>query len=517
MFYYKRSVVIELERIKVAFIGAGSAAWSSKIVVDLLIKSSLKNSVDIWLMDISARRLELIYSFTKRYIEELGVGARAHKTMSRVEAVRDADFVINSAMYGGHEYYELMRSISEKHGYYRGINSVEWNYVSDYPTIWGYYQFKLALEIARDVEEYARDAWLVNVANPVFELSTLITRKTRVKYIGLCHGHLGYLHSAVLVLAMRLAKEKLGVDVTRSCAAGDIECYSTLVKVVDFSELDVEMAGFNHVIWLTKFKYRGEDAYKYLEEWIREDAEKYWETWRTTTHNPFDIELSPAAIDMYRTYGLLPIGDTVRGGTWKYHWDLKTKQYWYGPYGGPDSEIGWAMYTAGLKSRLARIELDVFNSDTRLTQRYPPVPSGESLVEIIEALVLGDSRDHYYLQLPVPGVPPVPVPIQVNIPNRGAVYGIPDDVVVEVPGAVTRGGVVSKTSTSLPAKILKYVMLYRLMRAEWAIEAFLSGGRDHLFNWLIVDPRTKSNEQVEAVIDTILRIPGNEEMAKHYS
>ncbi|MCC6053209.1 MAG: alpha-glucosidase/alpha-galactosidase, partial [Desulfurococcaceae archaeon] len=55
------------------------------------------------------------------------------------------------------------------------------------------------------------------------------------------------------------------------------------------------------------------------------------------------------------------------------------------------------------------------------------------------------------------------------------------------------------------------------MRAEWAIEAFLSGGRDHLFNWLIVDPRTKSNEQVEAVIDTILRIPGNEEMAKHYS
>jgi alpha-galactosidase len=30
------------------------------------------------------------------------------------------------------------------------------------------------------------------------------------------------------------------------------------------------------------------------------------------------------------------------------------------------------------------------------------------------------------------------------------------------------------------------------MRAEWAIQAFLEGGRDHLFNWLIVDVRTNS-------------------------
>lgn len=51
----------------------------------------------------------------------------------------------------------------------------------------GYYQFKLALEVARDVEDLSPEAWLLQLANPVFELTTLISRETRVNVIGLCH------------------------------------------------------------------------------------------------------------------------------------------------------------------------------------------------------------------------------------------------------------------------------------------------------------------------------------------
>jgi len=52
---------------------------------------------------------------------------------------------------------------------------------------------------------------------------------------------------------------------------------------------------------------------------------------------------------------------------------------------------------------------------------------------------------------------------------------------------------------------------------EWALEAFLEGGRDLLFDWLIVDARTKSTRQVEETIDAILSLPENKEMAKHFS
>jgi len=54
------------------------------------------------------------------------------------------------------------------------------------------------------------------------------------------------------------------------------------------------------------------------------------------------------------------------------------------------------------------------------------------------------------------------------------------------------------------------------MRVEWTLEANLKGGRDTLFHWLIMDIRTKSMKQIEDVIDAILKLPGNEEMAKHF-
>jgi len=506
-----------MEKLKIAFIGAGSAIWSSTIVIDLLINEGLKDkSLEIWLMDISDWRLDLIYGFAKRYVEEMKSSARVFKTMDRREAIRDADFVINSAMAMGHSYYEEMRRVSEEHGYYRGINSVEWNMVSDYHTIWGYYQFKLALDMARDIEELAPDAWFINVANPVFELSTLVTRQTKVKYIGLCHGHLGFL-KAVEVLGIRLAEEKLGERINALCAARDPKGYATIFKVVDPGDLEVEMSGFNHVIWLTKFRYAGEDAYRYIDEWVERDAEEYWRVWREHVSSPFDVDLSPAAVDMYRTYGLLPIGDTVRSGTWKYHWDLRTKQRWYGPLGGPDSEIGWAMYLAHLRSRLESLRHAVMDTSTPLVRRFPPRPSGESLVEIIEAIVNDNPKEHYSLHLPFPGAPTVSVPIQVNVPNEGALPGVPDDVAVEMPVRVDGKGVHRRPLTPLPRKVMNYVIIPRMMRMEWALEAFLEGGRDHLFNWLIVDPRTQSTRQVEETIDAILKLPGNEEMARHFS
>lgn len=504
-----------MERFKIAFIGAGSAVWSSRIIVDLLLNPRLRDRVDIWLMDLDPWRLDIIYGFSKRYSEELRSNARVFKTLDRREAIRDADFVINSAMAGGHQYYELMREVSEKHGYYRGINAVEWNYVSDYHTIWGYYQFKLFTEILRDIEDLSPEAWFINVANPVFELSTLAFRNSRVRYVGLCHGHLSYLKSAVLVLGMRLAKTQ-GIDIVSSCAAGDPTCYITVAGLVDLRELEVEMIGFNHVIWLTRYKYMGEEAYAYLDEWIKEDSMKYHEVWRKSSEDPFDIDLSPAAIDIYKTYGLLPIGDTVRGGTWKYHWDLKTKQYWYGPLGGPDSEIGWAMYTSGLRRKLRELATAVLDVSTLVTARIPPYPSGESVVEIIDSILNDIEKSHYYLHLPIPGIEPIPVPIQANIRNDGMLPGLPNDVAVEVPVRVDGKGVHGKPSTSLPSKIMKYVMMPRLMRAEWVLEAFMTGGVDHLFNWLIVDPRTKNTKQVEEAINAILSLPENKEMAKHY-
>lgn len=457
-----------MTEVRIGVIGAGSIAWSATLIRDLSVTKNLWGSTVI-LMDKSRERLNLIYRFAKRYVSEVKADLRFEKTLNRKEAIRDADFVINTAMAGGHQYYEKMRAISEKHGYYRGINSVEWNMVSDYHTIWGYYQLKLMMDVARDIEDYSPDAWLLLLANPVFEGTTLLSRETKVKVIGLCHGHLGYQEMA----------EVLGLDL---------------------KNVEVESIGFNHVIWMTRFHYEGEDAYPLLDEWIEKKAEKYWRVWRRKQKNPFDIQMSPAAIDMYRWYGLFPIGDSVRGGTWKYHWNLRTKKRWFGPTGGPDSEIGWKIYLEKHEEWLSRAVEALRDEKTPLTKFLPPKMSQESVVPIINSIA-NDEKGTY----------------QVNIPNQGVISGIPDDVVVEVPAEIDGKGIHRLPVEGLPKRIMKYVIYPRMMRMEWALEAFIQGGRNHLFEWLITDPRTKSTRQVEKVIDAILSIPENEEMAKHFS
>ena len=131
----------DLTKVRIGVIGAGSIAWSATLIRDLSLTKGLQGSTVVF-MDINRERLNLIYRFARRYVSEVKADLKFEKTTDLREAVRDADFVINTAMAGGHYYYEKMREVSEQHGYYRGINSVEWNMVSDYHTIWGYYQFR---------------------------------------------------------------------------------------------------------------------------------------------------------------------------------------------------------------------------------------------------------------------------------------------------------------------------------------------------------------------------------------
>lgn len=454
--------------VKIAVIGAGSIAWSATLIRDLCLTPSLWGA-EVSLMDISGERLDLVYKFARRYASEVKADLKFEKTMDRREAVEDADFVVNTAMAGGHWYYEKMRGICEKYGYYRGINSVEWNMVSDYHTIWGYYQFKLMMDVARDVEDFSRDAWLFLLANPVFEGTTLLSRETRVKMMGLCHGHLGY----------REIAEALGLDP---------------------GKIDFECIGFNHVVWLTRFRYEDRDVYPLIDEWIEKKSRRYWRSWRRRQRSPFDIQMSPAAVDMYRRYGLYPVGDTVRGGTWKYHWNLRVKKRWFGPTGGPDSEVGWKIYLDRHEEWMGKAVSAIQDESTPLTQLLPPKKSLESIVPIMDSIV-NDRRGVY----------------QVNVLNQGVIDGIPDNVAVEIPAEVDGKGVHRIKVEGLPPRIIHYVIYPRMMRMEWALEAFLEGGRDSLYEWIIVDVRTRSRKQVENVIDALLSIPENREMAKHFS
>jgi len=451
--------------VKLSIIGAGSAVFSLRIVIDLCLTESLSGSI-VTLMDVDEDRLKAVYHLAKRYVSEIGSEIRFEKTMNRRLSLEDAEFVINTALVGGHWQQEKMREVGEKHGYYRGIDSVEFNMISDYYTIQGFNQFRFFLDLAHDMEEICPDAWLLQAANPVFEGTTLVSRETDVKVVGFCHGHLEF------------------EDVLKTLE-------------MNMEDIDYQVAGFNHCNWLTRFKAGGEDAYPLLDEWIEDCSEKFWETFAPKYH----IQMSRASFDMYRNYGLLPIGDTARCGTWKYHYDLDTKKKWYGRFGGFDSEIVWPIYLKSLEEATKKIFRLSNDPGSSLKEEFPPVKSGEQHIPFIDALV-NDRKEK----------------LVVNIPNKGKkIPSIPGDVIVEVPAYIDGKGIHPESIEPIPKRLLNMVLIPRMLRLEWALEAFNSGDKQMLYEILMRDRRTRKEEQAIRTIDEIFSLPFNREMKEHYN
>jgi alpha-galactosidase/6-phospho-beta-glucosidase family protein len=98
--------------VKIGVIGAGSAQFSLGLVRDLILTESLHGST-VCFMDVDAERLDLVYRLAQRYVNELGVELYFERSPERQAVLADADFVINTALVGGHYAEEAERTLSD--------------------------------------------------------------------------------------------------------------------------------------------------------------------------------------------------------------------------------------------------------------------------------------------------------------------------------------------------------------------------------------------------------------------
>ncbi len=442
--------------VKISVIGAGSAQFSLGLVKDLCLTDGLAGS-HVCFMDTSEERLEMIHKLAARYADELSTHLSFESTTDRKAALQDADFVINTVYIKGHHHARAMRELTAKHGYYYGGVRLP-----------DFYQLGLMLDVARDMEKICPDAWLIQSGNPVFDGCTLMTRETGIKVCGLCHGHYGYYDLA----------QTVGIEHPE--------------------RITWQAPGLNHNIWLTDFIYEGKDAYPLIDEWINTKGEEYWRTHvATRTH---DIQMSRGAVHEYRMYGLFPIGDTVRrGGSW-YHTDLETKKHWFGqPWGGPDTEVARPVYVENLQKRIAEMTQLTADPKASLVEAFGAKKTREQQVPIIDGLV-NDNEGQF----------------QVNVPNRGALEGVPDDVVVEVPAVVNKKGIQPMHVGSLPPKIMLEQILPNWLDMERNLLSFNTGDRSMLLWNALESHQTQSYDQAVAVLEELLAMDGHQEMADSF-
>jgi len=454
--------------IRISIIGAGSAQFSLHLIKDICLTEGLAGS-QVCFMDINQERLEMVHKLATRFAGEMEADLRFESVTARSRCLDNTDFVINTAYIKGHHHEWNMRDVAAGHGYYY-----------DGVQLGDFYQLRLSLDLAREMEKICPDAWLIQSANPVFNTCTLMTRETGIKVCGLCHGHYGYKEIA----------ETIGIDPER---------------------VTWQAPGFNHNIWLIHFIYEGKDAYPLIDEWIETQGEEYWQN-HVATHT-HDVQMSRGAVHQYHLYGLFPIGDTVRRvgagytvgctiyrGEWWYHTDLDTKKYWFGePWGGPDTHPGRKHFGKLLEKSIADMINAANDPKKSIVEILGSERSKEQIVPIIDGLV-NDNEGQF----------------QVNVPNQGALAGIPDDVVVEVPAMVNKKGIQPIHVGSLPPKIILECILPHWLDMERNLLAFKTGDRSVLL-WNVLDShQTRSYDQGVEVLEDLLSMGGHEEMNQHF-
>jgi alpha-galactosidase len=445
--------------IKISVIGAGSGIFSLNMIKDLCLTPRLNNS-QICFMDIDEARLEASYTMCQRYSQETGVHLNLTKTSDRKIALEGADFVINTALVGGYKGWKEGWEIGKKHGYRYGGSL----HIMHDEAFWiNFYQLHMMEEVLLDIQKICPQAWYVMIANPVLAGITYLKRKyPSSKIVGLCHGYGGVYELA----------DVLGLD---------------------RSKISYRIPGVNHFVWLNEFTYMGKDAMPLIDKWIKKKSKTFWKTCT------YCDKMGKKPIDLYKIYGVFPIGDTANpgGGTWGswYHTSKSVEKKFNED---PDTWFKW--YFDLSMSQVKIVQEGAYDHTRKVTDMIPKEHSNEPMIPLIESLAFDLKKE-----------------IIVNILNdKNYVQGVPLDFEVEIPAIVDKDGIHGIKTKPLPKAVLSRMMRDRIAPVEMELEAFRTHRRDYMIDLIMMDPNTKTRKQANDFFDEILNLPYHQKMKDYY-
>ena len=447
---------------KLTIIGAGSGTFSLAMIRDLCLTPTLEG-ITVTLMDVDADRLDHAYQVCQRYAAEVGFTLHLEKTLNRREALEGADFIINTALVQGHQRLYEGWAIARKYGFDWGAS---FHVFYDEPFWVNFYQYRLFESIVEETLTVCPKAYHLLVANPVLAGITYLGRRyPEARLVGLCHGY-----SGVYSIARTLG--------------------------LDPAHITFEIPGVNHFVWMTKFFYKGENAFPLIDRWIEEELPQL----RRAGTIRIDHCLSPKVVDLYRRFGAVPIGDTSHwsGAAWPwwYHANPVVERSWH-----EDPSIGWDRYIHGSHRNAAKFAQVAADPSLRVTEVFPPELSGEQMIPIVEAIACDNPRVAY----------------GVNLLNRGSyVAGVPQDFEIEVPVLASKRGIQPIQTDGLPPALIAHTLRDRVAPVELELAAYQAGSRDLLVQLILMDRWAQTEAHARAFVDEIMALPHYAELRAHY-
>ena len=445
-------------KVKFAVIGAGSSSFGPNTVMDILLSEPFARNADIeiYLMDISQNALDLSAGFCRELQGHLNRTVTLNASTCLKSAVEGADFVITSIEVDRHHHWSQDFHIPKRFGFRQvyGENGGPG----------GMFHFLRNVgplhEIAKTMEAYCPDAWLLNFTNPEAKLIEAVSKMSTVKCVGLCHG-------------IGMAEEQL---------SGFLE--------IPAEDLAIECGGLNHFCWVTKLTHAvtGEDLYPLLRE--KESKAQWLAQWD---------ELALPRL-LFRTFGLYPYPGTNHVGEYiAWGEDMlasRMMQYFYDPaecdpwktrrtpdyiYSLSSHPTGRPLFTEERAGQRDAAYVRSFTLKEREIKK-----SGEFAIPIAEAITFDAA-----------------VSIgAVNIPNKGYISNIPDGTVVELPAVADGRGLHPKNIGPLPVGIACMIHQQGCIH-QLLVEAYREKSRNKLLQALLVDPTVSTYHNAVMLINTM--------------
>jgi alpha-galactosidase/6-phospho-beta-glucosidase family protein len=205
--------------VKVVAIGIGSVIFGIELLRDVFRVPELRGA-ELWLVDVAAEPLARMTALTQRLNEAADWDVSIHATTDREEALPGADFVVTAVAIDRIATWRIDHELAARHGF-GSVLSENGGPGGLSHTL---RSIPLMLDIARDVERLAPDAWMLNYTNPENRICLALERHAAVRMIGLCHSAA----EAIVRGARALGRTQ--------------------------AEVDAHAVGLNHYTWFVQFR-----------------------------------------------------------------------------------------------------------------------------------------------------------------------------------------------------------------------------------------------------------------------
>jgi alpha-galactosidase len=445
---------------KLVLIGAGSAVFTKGLIADFI--QSDFGEWEIGLCDINGEILEAVVKLAQKMVEVKDQTHRIKITHStdRRDLLPGADFVVTTIAVGGRKAWEQDVQIPRKYGIYQPVgDSIMPGGIARAQRM-----IPQMIDIANDVKELCPDAFFFNYSNPMTAIVTAVRRATGVKLIGLCHG---------VIYGQRYLSRMMGVDVNRISTIG---------------------VGLNHLTFFYDIRVDGQDVKPKLQEIVNQ--QKIDNAQNGHEYNFFNSQLddteipnyadNPLSWELFERYGALPaVVD-------RHAVEFFPERYPHGAYFGRTLGID-AFPIDEVIARGEKTYQDMLSQgekghviDESLFHRSEG--EHEELVEMIKSILLDERKS-----------------FSVNVPNDGAVKGIADDAVLELPAIATAKGYRVMNVDDFPP-VLRGIINRRLASTELTVEAALTGNKDMWIEALLLDGAVTDAKVAEDMVDEFLEV-----------